>query len=76
MAGNTVTIVKKVTVGTPIKSVSAGAFSITNIAGVNLTGVNTGSMLIYTAEANAGQGEFFVDSDLSSIYVEVNGGTF
>ena len=47
-----------------------------NVTGVNLTGVKTGSMLIYNAEANAGQGEFFVDSDLSSVYVEVNGGTF
>ena len=35
MAGTTVTIVKKVTVGTPIRNVTAGAFSITNIAGVN-----------------------------------------
>jgi hypothetical protein len=76
MAGNTVTIVKKVTVGTPIKSVSAGAFSITNIAGVNLTGVKSGSMMVYDASANAGQGEFLVDSDMSNIYTEINGGTF
>ena len=76
MASNTVTIVKKVTVGTPIKSVSAGAFSITNIAGVNLTGVKSGSMMVYDASANAGQGEFLVDSDMSNIYTEINGGTF
>ena len=75
MAGTTVTIVKKVTVGTPIKSVSAGAFSITNIAGVNLTGVKTGSMLVYDA-AEPNGGGFVVDSDMSSVYVEINGGTF
>lgn len=72
MAGNTVTIVKKVTVGTPIKNVTSGAFSISNLTGVNLTGVTEGSLLVYDASASS----FVVDSDLSSVYVEVNGGTF
>lgn len=72
MAGNTVTIVKKVTVGTPIKNVTSGAFSISNLTGVNLTGVTEGSLLVYDASTSS----FVVDSDLSSVYVEVNGGTF
>ena len=66
---------EKVTVGTPIKAVSAGAFSVTNLAGMNLTGVKTGSMLVYDA-AEPNGGGFVVDSDMSSIYVEINGGTF
>lgn len=72
MAGTTVTIVKKVTVGTPIRNVTAGAFSITNIAGVNLTGVKNGSMMVY----DEGVSGFVVDSDMSNIYTEINGGTF
>jgi len=72
MAGTTVTIVKKVTVGTPIRNVTAGAFSISNIEGVNLTGAKNGSMLVYDA-ANS---RFLVDSDMSNIYTEINGGTF
>lgn len=72
MAGNTVTIVKKVTVGTPIKNVTSGAFSISNLTGVDLTGVTEGSLLVYDASTSS----FVVDSDLSSVYVEVNGGTF
>lgn len=72
MAGQTVTIVKRVTVGVPIRTVTSGAFSITNLAGINVTGVKEGSMLIYDAAAAA----FVVDSDMSSVYTEVNGGTF
>jgi len=40
--------------------------------GVNLTGVKNGSMLIYDTETSA----FLVDSDMSNIYTEINGGTF
>ena len=72
MAGTTVTIVKKVTVGTPIRNVTAGAFAITNIEGVHLAGVKAGSMLVYDAAAS----RFVVDSDMSNIYTEINGGTF
>ena len=72
MAGTTVTIVKKVTVGVPVKQVTSGAFSIANLQGVSLTGVKNGSMLIYDASSAS----FFVDSDMSNIYTEINGGTF
>jgi len=40
-------IVKKVTVGTPIKRVTSGAFSIDNIDGVSTTGVSSGSLLVH-----------------------------
>ena len=53
------TIVKKVTVGVPIKGVTSGAFAITNLGGVTLTGVGDGDMLVYSASAEA----FLADSD-------------
>jgi|TARA_B100001094_G_C17665881_1_gene546420 hypothetical protein len=72
MAGQTVTIVKRVTVGVPIRTVTSGAFSVTNLAGINVAGVKEGSMLVYDAAAS----EFRADSDMSSVYTEINGGTF
>ena len=53
------TIVKKVTVGVPIRGVTSGAFSITNLGGVTLTGVGQGDILVYDASASA----FLADSD-------------
>ena len=53
------TIVKKVTVGVPITGVTSGAFSITNLAGVDTTGVATGDILVYDASAS----KFVADSD-------------
>ena len=53
------TIVKKVTVGVPIKGVTSGAFSITNLSGVTLTGVGDGDLLVYNASSSA----FLADSD-------------
>jgi uncharacterized protein with PhoU and TrkA domain len=72
MAGTTNTIVKKVTVGTPIKNVTSGAITISSLSGVNVSGVREGSLLIY----DSASATFIVDSDMSSVYVEVNGGTF
>ena len=66
------TIIKKIRVATPIQRVSSGAFSVANLGGVNLPGVVEGSILVYDAASSA----FVVDSDLSSVYVEVNGGSF
>ena len=44
------TIVKKVTVGTPVRRVSSGAFDIDNIGGIVTTGAETGSVLVYDGE--------------------------
>ena len=41
------TQVKKVVIGRPVRTVTSGAFSITNLAGVDLTGVTDGSLLVY-----------------------------
>lgn len=41
------TIVKKVTVGTPVRRVSSGAFDIDHIGGIVTTGAETGSVLVY-----------------------------
>ena len=51
---------------------TSGAVTISSLSGVNLSGVNEGSLLVYDSDSAA----FVVDSDLSSVYVEVNGGTF
>ena len=40
-------LVKKVVVGTPIATVTSGAFSINNLAGVNTTGAVSGDLLAY-----------------------------
>jgi hypothetical protein len=53
------TIVKKVTVGVPIKGVTSGAFAITNLGGVDLTSVGNGDILVY----NASTSKFLADSD-------------
>ena len=45
-AGST-TQVKKVVVGTPVRRVTAGAFHVTNIGGIDITGVVNGSVLVY-----------------------------
>ena len=53
------TIVKKVTVGVPITGVTSGSFAITNLGGVDVTGVGEGDMLVY----NATTSKFAADSD-------------
>ena len=53
------TVVKKVTVGVPIRGVTSGAFSISNLGGVSLTNVGTGDILVYDASVSG----FVADSD-------------
>ena len=53
------TIVKKVTVGVPIRGVTSGAFAISNLSGVTLTNVGQGDMLVYDASTSS----FLADSD-------------
>ena len=53
------TIIKKITVGVPIRGVTSGAFAITNLGGVDVTGVGEGDMLVY----DASQAKFLADSD-------------
>lgn len=42
------TQVKKVVVGTPVRRVTSGAFTIDTIAGVDTSGATNGSLLIYS----------------------------
>jgi len=53
------TIIKKITVGVPIRGVTSGAFAITNLGGVDVTSVGEGDMLVY----DASQSKFIADSD-------------
>ena len=46
MAINKITL-KKVVVGTPIKTVTAGSFGINNLGGVTTTGRTTGTLLAF-----------------------------
>lgn len=41
--------VKRVVVGTPVRRVASGAFNIDNIGGVDTTGAQDGSVLVYNA---------------------------
>lgn len=56
------TIVKSVTVGTPVRRVTSGAFTINNLAGVNLTGVTDGSMLVYNSASQEFQSKINIDN--------------
>ncbi len=64
------TQVKKVVVGTPVKRVTSGAFSISNLAGVDTTGAIQGSILMY----NAAQSKFIASNDLTD--QNINGGSY
>jgi hypothetical protein len=46
------TIVKKVTVGTPVRRVSSGAFDIDAIGGIVTQGAETGSVLVYDGDTD------------------------
>ena len=64
------TQVKKVVVGTPVKRVTSGAFSINNLTGVDTTGAIQGGILMY----NAAQSKFIVSNDLTDH--NINGGSY
>lgn len=50
VASDNSTIVKKVTVGTPVRRVSSGAFDIDAIGGIVTAGAENGSVLVYDGE--------------------------
>tara|TARA_Y100000385_G_C13100792_1_gene644386 strand:- start:983 stop:1351 length:369 start_codon:yes stop_codon:yes gene_type:complete len=50
-----ITIVKKVTVGRPVRKVNAAVVSINNLAGLNTSNVQDEHILVYNAEANEWQ---------------------
>jgi hypothetical protein len=68
-AGST-TQVKKVVVGTPVRRVTAGAFHVNNIGGIDITGVTNGSVLVY----NEATTKFEAKLDLEE--QNINGGSY
>lgn len=64
------TQVKKVIVGTPVKRVTSGEFSINNLDGVDTSGATNGSLLIYSSA----QSKFLASKDLEE--QNINGGSY
>ena len=64
------TQIKKIVVGTPVKRVTSGAFSINNLEGVSTTGAVNGSLLIY----NTAQAKWVASKDLTE--QDINGGSY
>ena len=69
VAGTT-TRVKKIVVGTPVRRVTAGAFSIGSLGGVDTTGAVNGSVLVY----NEASGKFEAEQELEN--TNFNGGQY
>ena len=68
-AGST-TQVKQVIVGTPVKNVTSGAFSLNNLGGVATAGAANGSLLIF----NSSNSKFEASLDLEN--QNINGGSY
>ena len=68
-SGNT-TQVKKVVVGTPVRRVTSGGFSINNIGGVNTAGAVTGSLLIYNTTSDKWEASLNLQEQ------NINGGSY
>ena len=64
--------VKKVEIGQPVRTVSAGASSITNLGGVNVVGRTHGSILMFDSD----QQLFTAQTEISSANNKINGGNF
>ena len=64
------TQVKKVVVGTPVKRVTSGPFSINNMTGVDTSGALNGSLLIY----NSSLGQWVANKNLEEQII--NGGSY
>lgn len=68
--GGSKTQVKKIVIGTPVKRVSNGGFTITNLGGVDATGAVTGSVLVYDEDV----GKFVAQQEIDN--TDVNGGQY
>ena len=64
--------VKKVEIGQPVRTVSAGASRITNLGGVNVVGRTHGSILMFDSD----QQLFTAQTEISSANNKINGGNF
>lgn len=70
VAVGSTTQVKKVVVGTPVRRVTSGEFSINNIGGVDTSGATNGSLLIYSSAAS----KWVASKDLEE--QNINGGSY
>ena len=64
--------VKKVEIGQPVRTVSAGSSSITNLSGVNVVGRVHGSFLMFDSD----QQLFTAQTEINSSNNKINGGNF
>lgn len=64
------TLVKKIVVGTPVRRVTSGAFSINNIDGVDTSGATNGSLLMYSSAASG----WIASKDMED--QNINGGSY
>jgi len=62
--------VKQVKVGTPVRRVTSGAFTIDNLGGVDTTSKQDGSVLVYNASTTNFEATTTLDKQL------INGGNF
>lgn len=63
-------IVKQVKVGTPVRRVTGGSFNINSIGGIDTSGKQDGSVLVYNASTSNFEATLNLDKQL------VNGGNF
>lgn len=70
VAVGSTTQVKQVVVGTPVRRVTSGEFSINNIEGVNTSGATNGSLLIFSSAVNT----WIASKDLEE--QNINGGSY
>ena len=64
--------VKKVEIGQPVRTVSSGSSSITNLGGVNVVGRVHGAFLMFDSD----QQLFTAQTEISSANNKINGGNF
>lgn len=64
------TQVRKIIIGTPVKKVTSGAFSISNLGGVDVSGAVTGAVLVYDENL----GKFIADKTLED--TNITGGQY
>jgi len=62
--------VKQVKVGTPVRRVTSGAFTVDNLGGVDTTNKQDGSVLVYNASTTTFEATTTLDKQL------INGGNF
>lgn len=66
------TVVKRVTVGTPVRRVTGASFNIASIGGVDLSNLENGALLVYSDTT----GNFESTNNIDNPDTNFNGGNF